>query len=640
MPTEILRHLIRAFGFAAHYQRRGKMLLQQKRPEDAVAWFDRAQAFDPWTAEIPYQRGNARMALGQPLAALADYTLALKCRADYVDAHYNRGLALQQLGRYEEALADYEHVLETRPADAEALNNRGNVLHELKRYAGALAAYESALSVRPDYVDALYNRAMTLMLLMRPGEAVAAYRKLLEVAPDYEYAKGRLLQASLACCDWSRYDVLVDAIERDIAAGKCAIEPFAYLAIAGSAQSQRRCAEIYGARFKAAPLLPRAAPRCTDGKIRVGYVAGEFRHHATGFLMVGLFELHDRNRFELFAFDKGGDDGSDVRQRMNRAFDEIVDIRGMDDETAGAAIRARDIDLLIDLNGFTGMARPGIFAARPAPLQINYQIFPGTLAMSCFDYVIADRIVIPPEHEAHYSEKVVCLPDSYQVNDSKRQIANHTPTRAECGLPEQAFVFCCFNNNYKITPPVFDVWMRLLAKIDGSVLWLLEDNPDASLNLRREAVARGVAADRLVFAPRLELAHHLARHRCADLFLDTLPCNAHTSASDALWAGLPVLTCLGAAFPGRVAASVLTAAGLPELIARDLARYEECALTLARSPATLAELRDRLARTRTTCALFDTARHYRHLEAAYVAIWARHVRGEAPHAFSVPALQI
>jgi predicted O-linked N-acetylglucosamine transferase (SPINDLY family) len=634
-----LRHLIRAFGFAAHYQRRGKSLLQQKRPETAIAWFDRAEAFDPWNPEIPYQRGNARMALGQPLAAIADYTLALKCRPDYVDGHYNRALALQQLGRYEEALAGYERVLETKPTDAEALNNRGNVLHELKRYAEALASYEGALSVRPDYVDALYNRAVTLMFLIRPADAVAAYRQLLRVAPDYEYAKGRLLQVSMISCDWSRFNELVEAIERDIAAGKPCIEPFAYLAVAASAQSQRRCAEIYGKKFDTSPLPSLPMPRRANGKIRVGYVAGEFRHHATGFLMVELFELHDRNRFELFAFDKGGDDGSTVRQRINRAIDEIIDIRGMDDQAAAAAIRARDIDLLVDLNGFVGVAQPGLFALHPAPVVINFLGSPGTMGMPCYDYIIADRVVIPPQHEAHYSEKVVCLPDSYQVNDSKRRLAEHTPGRGECGLPEAAFVFCCFNNNYKITPPVFDIWMRLLAKIDGSVLWLLEDNPDASFNLRREAVARGVLAARLVFAPRMEIERHLARHRLADLFLDTLPCNAHTTASDALWAGLPLLTCLGPAFPGRVAASVLTAAGLPELITHDLAGYEARAIELATSPAMLAELRDRLERNRTTCALFDTVRYCRHLEAAYTMIWERHLRGEAPRAFTVSVLQ-
>ncbi len=634
MPNEMFRHLIRAFGVAAHFLRRGKSLLQQKRPADALAWFDRAQQYDPWNPEIAYQRGNARMALGALTQAVDDYTQAVKGRPDYADALFNCGLALQQLGRFNEALDSYERVVALKPADAGALNNRGNVLQELKRNDEALASYERALTLRPYYVEALYNRAVLLMLMLRPVDAAIAYRNLLAIAPDYPYAPGRLLQASMICCDWSRFDELTAAVETGIAAGKKTIEPFAYLATVSSAQSQRRCAEIYGADF-ALPPLPPAAPRQPGGRIRIGYVAGEFRHHATGFLMVELFERHDKTRFELIAFDRGGDDGSAVRQRINHAFDEIVDIRRLSNDAAAAEIRARSIDLLIDLNGFVGIARPGLFARRAAPLQINYLGAPGTMGMPCYDYIIVDRIVIPVQHEAYFSEQVICLPDCYQVNDSKRAIPAAAPSRAACGLPEGAFVFCCFNNNYKITPQLFDSWMRLLKKIAGSVLWLLEDNPDAAANLRREAVSRGVAADRLVFARRVDLETHLARQRCADLFLDTLPCCAHTTASDALWAGLPLLTCMGETFTGRVAASVLSAVGLPDLITQNLAEYEARAYALATSPGVLAEIRSRIERNRGTCALFDTARYCRHLEAAYTTIWQRHLRGESPQAFSV-----
>lgn len=634
MSNEMFRHLVRAFGVAAHFMRRGRMLLKQQRPADAIVWIERALEYDPWNAEIFYQRGNARMALADFAAAAADYTQALNAKPDFADAAFNGGLALQRLRRFDEALDRYDRVLTLKPGDAEALNNRGNVLQELQRNDEALAAYEQALAVRPYYVEALYNRAVLLMLLMRPADGVAAYRNLLAIAPDYPYAEGRLLQASMICCDWSRYDELTAAVEAGIAAGRRSIEPFAYLAVVSSPQSQRRCAEIYGADFAAVPLPP-VPRRAGGGRIRIGYIAGEFRHHATGFLMAGLFELHDKSRFELIAFDKVGDDGSAVRQRINRAFDEIVDIRFHSDDAAAAEIRDRQIDLLIDLNGFTGTARPGIFVRRPAPLQINYQIFPGTLALPCFDYIIADRIVLPPEHAAHYSEQIVYLPDCYQVNDAKRGAVQSPPSRAACGLPGDAFVFCCFNNNYKITPPVFDLWMRLLKQVEGSVLWLLEDNADAAANLRREAVARGVEASRLVFAPRTALEQHLARQRCADLFLDTLPCSAHTTASDALWAGLPLLTCLGATFTGRVAASVLSAAGVAELITTTPAEYAARALELASSPAKLAEIRSRIERNRAGCALFDTAKHCHALEAAYAVIWQRHLRGEPPQAFCV-----
>lgn len=635
MPTDILRHLIRAFGVASHFLRRGKMLLQQKRPADALVWIERAQEYDPWNPEIAYQRGNARMALGELPQAVNDYALAVKGRPDYADALFNRGLALQRLGRFDEALDSYHCVIALKPADAAALNNRGNVLQELKRNDEALASYERALTLRPHYVEALYNRAVLLMLMLRPADAVSAYRNLLAIAPDYPYAPGRLLQASMICCDWSRFDELTAAVEAGLAAGKKTIEPFAYLASVSSAQSQRRCAEIYAADFAAVPLPP-APPRQPGGRIRIGYVAGEFRHHATGFLLVELFERHDKTRFELIAFDRGGDDGSAVRRRINRAFDEIVDIRGLGDDAAAAAVRARAIDLLVDLNGFVGIAQPGLFVRRAAPLQINYLGAPGTMGMPCYDYIIADRMVIPAQHEAYFSEKVVCLPDCYQVNDSKRAVAAGAPGRAACGLPDKAFVFCCFNNNYKITPQLLDIWMRLLKKVDGSVLWLLEDNPDAAANLRREAASRGVAPDRLLFARRTDLETHLARQRCADLFLDTLPCCAHTTASDALWAGLPLLTCMGETFTGRVAASVLSAAGLPDLITPNLAEYEARAHALATSPAALTEIRSRIESNRSTCALFDTARYCRHLEAAYSTMWQRTQCGEPPQPFSVP----
>jgi len=634
MAVEMFRHLVRAFGVAAHFMRRGKMLIEQQRPADALVWLDRALKYDPWNPEIFYRRGNAQMALGNFAAAEADYAQAVKGRPDYADALFNRGLALQRMGRFDAALESYSCVLALKPDDAEALNNRGNVLQELQRHDEALASYEQALALRPYYVEALYNRAVVLMLLVRPADAVVAYRNLLAVAPEYPHAAGRLLQAAMTCCDWRRYPEMLEAVEQGIDAGRAVIEPFAYLAAASSAQRQRRCAEIFGAAFTTPPLPP-AGRRSEQQRIRIGYSAGEFRNHATGILMAGLFECRDKSRFELIAFDRGDDDGSGIRQRIVNAFDTMVDVRNRSDAETAALIRDHAIDMLVDLNGFVGAARPGVCALRPAPLQINYLGAPGTMGMACYDYIIADRIVIPPEHAPFYSEKIVWLPDSYQVNDSRRAIAAETPTRAQCGLPESGFVFCCFNNNYKITPPVFDLWMRLLKAVEGSVLWLLEDNPDASANLRREAVARGVGATRLVFAPRMTLEQHLARHRCADLFLDTLPCCAHTTASDALWAGLPLLTCLGNTFTGRVAATLLTAAGVPGLIAQDLHAYEARALELARAPATLAAIRARIAQNRETCALFDTARYCRNLEAAYTSLWERHRRGESPQSFSV-----
>jgi predicted O-linked N-acetylglucosamine transferase (SPINDLY family) len=375
--------------------------------------------------------------------------------------------------------------------------------------------------------------------------------------------------------------------------------------------------------------------RYDHGKIRIGYVSGEFRYQATSILIAELFERHDKDRFALYAFDNGWDDRSSLRARINRACDEVIDISGLDDAAAATAIRQREIDILVDLNGYFGSDRTGVFARKPAPVQVNYLGFPGTMGADYMDYIIADAVVIPPEQRTFYTEKVVYLPDAYQANDTKRRFAERVPAREEFGLPEQAFVFCCFNNTYKITPDMFDIWMRLLGRVEGSVLWLLQHNELTPRNLRREAEQRGIAPERLVFAKGIPLEEHLARHRLADLFLDTLPYNAHTTGNDALWAGLPLVTCQGATFPGRVASSLLRAAGLPELIAGSLAEYEELALKLAQDRALLASLKAKLARNRETCALFNSERFARHIEAAYTTMWERSRRGDAPESFAI-----
>jgi protein O-GlcNAc transferase len=373
------------------------------------------------------------------------------------------------------------------------------------------------------------------------------------------------------------------------------------------------------------------------GRARATGTTG-FRVHPLSFLTAGLFERHDRARFETIAVSLGPDTPTPIRSRVQAAFERFIDVRPSTDREVARMLVEWEVDIAVDLNGFTANARTGIFGLRPAPVQVSYLGYPATMGAPYIDYIVADDEVIPPEHRPYYTEKIVYLPDTYQVSDCDRRIAERTPTRAELGLPEQGFVFCCFNNNYKITPTMFDGWMRLLAKVEGSVLWLFEGNAAVSRNLRREAAARGIAPERLVFAQRVALDEHLARHRRADLFLDTLPYNAHTTANDALWAGLPVLTCRGTTFAGRVAASLLRAIGLPELITGSLPEYEALALQLATDSALLAGIRDRLARHRDRYPLFDTDRFRRHLEAAYVEMWERYQRAEPPASFAVAPL--
>ena len=641
-PKEALASFDRVIALkpdlAEAFFHRGLALQDLEQLEDALASYDHALALRPDFSGVLYNRGNVLRDLDRPEEALASYDRALALAPNSADVLSNRGIALQNLKRLEEALASYDRALALKPDLGGALHNRGTALEELGRLEEALASYFRVLELRPNAVETLRASAVVLQKLKRYEEATQFFARTLELAPDDPFTRGGLLLAKMSCCDWDDFASTKESIERDIHAGKQSAVPFGHLAISDSSQDLHACTQIYAAETFP-PSKPQfwAGERYNNPKIRIGYLSGEFRNQATSILMAGLFERHDKSRFELFAFDNGWDDASEIRERINKAFDEIVSISRLRDIDAAATIREKQIDILVNLNGYFGLGRQGVFSHRPCPIQVNYLGFPGTLGVDYIDYIIADSHVIPSHHANSYAEKVVYLPDTYQVNDSERRIAEQLPSRADVGLPESGFVFCCFNNNYKTTPDIYDIWMRLLKNVPGSVLWLLEDNAAASRNLRREAERRGVSAESVVFAQRIELSKHLSRHRLADLFLDTLPCNAHTTASDALWAGLPVLTCVGGTFAGRVGGSLLNAVGMPELITHSLEDYEALALRLAATPSMLSDIRDRLARNRTTHPLFDTDRLRRNLESAYIAMWERHQRGEPPESFAVHA---
>jgi predicted O-linked N-acetylglucosamine transferase (SPINDLY family) len=518
-----------------------------------------------------------------------------------------------------------------KPDHAEAQNNRAVALNALKRFDEALASCEKAIALKQDYAEARFNRGLLLDALKRHQEAANAYAEVLKIDPQYPFTKGALLHQKMLSCDWLGTDALIAEIDSDIAAGKPSTEPFGWQGVAKTQRSLQVCAELYNKyKFPANIAISRRQTAADRGKIRIGYLSGELREQATSQLIVGVFECHDKSRFEIYGFDNGRDDKSEVRKRINASMHNIIDISRLGDASAAAAIRDTQIDILVNLNGYFGDHRTQVFAQKPAPIQVNYLGFPGTLGASYMDYIIADQTVVPLNHREFYTEKVVYLPDCYQSNDRKKEIGTHLFSRGECGLPQEGFVFCCFNNNYKITPHVFDSWMRILRQIEGSVLWLVEDNADATSNLRKEAEARGVNPERVVFAKRTSLRDHLARHRVADLFLDTAPCNAHTTASDALWAGLPVLTQIGETFTGRVAASLLTAIGLPELITSTPQAYEDLAIELAANSEKLAAIKRKLADNRLTTPLFDTELFTRHIEAAYAAMYERYQAGLSP----------
>lgn len=613
------------------------VLLMSKRYDEAASWCEKLLALDPGSATALLNLANCRLGLKFPQAALDILDAALAINPDYAEALTSRGKALIELRRYEEAFASCGRALAVNPGLVDALNNRGVALLELNQPEPALADCDRALSIAPDFVRSLANRSLALRALGRYEEEARNYEKLLSVAPDYDYAPGNLFQARVYTCNWSGHDSMASRLKAGVQAGKRCCTPFVMIRASDSATDQRQCARIQATdKYPPSPSPLWTGERYPHDKIRIAYVSADFRVHPVAHLMAGLFEKHDRKQFEITAISFGLAIASDMRTRLERAFDHFVDVRLKSDAEVADLIRTLEIDVAVDLMGYTQDSRPGIFAMRPAPVQVNYLGFPGTMGADYIDYIIADRTVIPQEHQSSYTEKVVYLPETYLVTDSSQRIAEHTPSRADAGLPERGFVFCSFNASYKFAPLTFEVWMRLLRLVEGSVLWLPAVDAAAMHNLQRMAAKQGIAPHRLVFANRVtQHADHLARLRLADLFLDTLPYGAHTSAADALWAGLPVITCVGTTFAGRVAASLLHALGMPELIACTVWEYEVLALRLATEPDMLLALRAKLARNRLTHPLFDTDRFRRHLEAAYVTMWQTSQRGEPPSAFAV-----
>lgn len=608
-----------------------------KRLDEALACFDQALAQNSDDAVALNNRGLVLHDLRRFDEAVLDFTRATQLRGDFAEAFANLGkthLAQQHLF---EALSACDAALALQPRLAVAHALRGSVLRDLRRYDGALASWAQALALQPDFAEVHFNLGSALHELRRYEDAVASQNRAMALNPNMPYLRGDLLHDRMQCCDWAGFATQSALVLAAIDRNETAAHPFAVLGLPSTAEQQQRCARANVNDMFAPAATPMwRGERYVHERIRVAYVSADLRNHPTSHLIAGLIDRHDRARFEIIGIYIGPPSADIWRQRMERSFDRFFDVATHSDEHIARLIRELEIDIAVDMMGHTGFARTGVFALRPAPVQLNYLAYPGTMGASYIDYIVADATLIPPSQQAFYDEKIVYLPHSYQINDSGKRIAT-APTRADVNLPENAFVFCCFNGGFKITPDVFDVWMRLLNKIPGSVLWLLDGSPAAVRNLRREAQQRGVAADRLIFAERMALPEHLARHRCADLFLDTFHYNAHTTASDALWAGLPVLTCAGATFASRVAASLLNAIGLPALITRSSDEYEAAAYELSTHPERLAEIRATLAANRLTQPLFDTEASTRHLESAYRSMYARHQAGLAPDHIRVAA---
>jgi predicted O-linked N-acetylglucosamine transferase (SPINDLY family) len=619
---------------------RGNLLKEEGRCDEALAMFDRALALDPRNPATLNNRANVLIELERPADAVGIFDRALALVPNDPEVLFNRACALEQLHRFEEALADLDRSLAMRSESAKALNNRGNILSALRRHEDAIASYERALALEPERADTLHNRGNVFTTLGRHSQAIADYERALALDPEHPHVFDSLSFAHLSICNWEEVARLAPHAENALRGNGGPISLIYPLYYFGNEAYHLAAARAY---LKAncppvrAPLLAHSASQ--PNKLRIAYLSSDFRFHPVATAIAELLERHDRASFEIVGVSFGRDDGSEIRSRIVQAFDSFHDAVDKGAREVAELLRKLDVHIAVDLNGVTRGWRPDVLAHRPAPIQVLYLGYPGTTSAPFIDYVLADATVLPLDQQPFFAETIVHLPDCYHPNDTTRSLSA-APERSELGLPPGAFVFCCFNQSHKISAANFEVWMRLLARTDGSVLWLSHMNEFAMDNLRHAAAARGIDPDRVIFAPRLDrIEDHLARQSQADLFLDTLPYNAHSTALDALWAGLPVVTCAGSAFPGRVGASLLKAVGLPELVTANLEDYEALAAQLASDPPLLQGIRRRLAENRATQPLFDMERLCRHIEAAYLTMWDIHMRGEGPRHFRIEALQ-
>jgi protein O-GlcNAc transferase len=603
---------------------KGLVLKKLKRYEEGIAFTKQALLINPNLVEAWSNLGGAFQELKRYDEAIAHYDKALSLNPNLAKAWSNKGVTLNELRRYAEAITHYDKALSLMPDHAEGWSNKGVTLHELKRFDEAIAHYDKALTLKPDYAEGWSKKGVTLHELKRFDEAIAHFDKALSLKPDMDWLSGYLLHIKMKICSWSDLSDSFENISKKILSTKKVSEPFALLALSDDALLHKKSSEIYALnKYPKNPTLGSIPKHAKKEKIRIGYFSADLRQHAVSILAAELFELHNKNRFEIIAFSFGADDKSLMRLRLSGAFNQFIDVSSMSDLDIARLSRELKIDIAVDLGGYTSVCRTGLFAYRAAPIQVSYLGYLGTMGTEYIDYILADKTTIPDGSEPYYSEKIVYLP-SYQVNDRRRVISDKIFTRRELGLPEKGFVFCCFNNNYKILPNTFASWMRILKAVEDSILFLYADNKWVEVNLKKEAEARGINSARLVFGSSIHADEYLARYRACDLFLDTAPYNAGTTASDALWAGVPILTVIGQSFASRMAASLLKAIELPELITSTQEEYEALAIDLAKNPQKLADIKLKLANNRLSTPLFDTPLFTKNLEAAYIKIYERY----------------
>jgi protein O-GlcNAc transferase len=616
--------------YAQAYNNRGSALQELKQLKAALASYDKAIALLPDYAQAYNHRGSALRELKRPDDAVTSFDKAISLRPDYAEAYGNRGIALQELNQLDAAVASFDKAIAFKPDFADAYCNRGIALQGFKQLDAAVASFDKAISLKSDFAEAYCNRGNALQELKRLDAAVANFDKAISLKPDFADARARKLFLQATICDWGTIGEDAEMMPT-LGVSANAVQPFAMLSLEDNPARHRARSEIFAKeRYALSEPVPIAVPSTMPPRLRIGYFSADFHGHAVMYQLIRILELHDRTRFEVFVYSFGPLAEDAIRARAKAAADVFRDVRALGGRDIAALARQDRIDVAIDLMGYTRNARPEIFAHHAAPVQISYLGYPGTLGASFMDYLIADRILIPQELRRHYCEKIIYLPHGHMATDNTKQIAERPICRTQMGLPEQAFVFCCFNSSYKIRPAEFDVWMRLLMRVESSVLWLVRANSWVQQNLRTEALKRGVDPERIIFAERVPMADHLARHRLADLFLDTFHYTGHSTAADALWAGLPLVTMLGQGFAARVGASLLNAVGLSELVANSAEDYERLALELAENPQKLAALKAMLQVRAKHAPLFDSEGFARHIEDAYRQAYQLYFDGKKP----------
>ncbi len=671
--VRLISEAIKVNPYNAHsHNNLGNALLDINRVQDAIGSYNKAISLKQDYAEAYYNRGDALAISGQTDLAVSSYKKALSINPLYAEAHnnlantlrdgglmeeaikhyqqsisinprnvealYNLGNALKDTHKFDEAIVCYQHVLKINPQHAAALNNLGSTKLQQNKPTEALEYYKRSLALNPKHADTLANIAQAYCELKKFPEGLDAYKRAIEIDSSRYSLFGSMVNVKNITCEWSSLHSDLEQIQNLIQDNNMAITPFACFGIFSDPALQKNAAEIYSnLKFQNIQTSTLKINPNPERKIRVGYFSADFHNHATSYLIAELFESHDINKFEVIGFSFGSNTGDPMQQRIRKSLNQWFDVSDKSDLEIAKLSRELGVDIAVDLKGYTYQSRPGIFAHRCAPIQVNFLGYPGTMGANFMDYIIADEVVIPASDRQYFTEKVVYLPGSYQVNDSTRQISNLSITRKEAGLPDDSFVYCCFNNNYKIMPETFEIWMRILHEVKQSVLWLFEGNISAKSNLIQEAKKRGISSERIIFAPLVPIEDHLARLRLADLFIDTLPCNAHTTASDALWAGLPVLTQVGKTFAGRVAASLLNALDLPELITQSQDSFQQSAIRLGNNYCELIQIKEKLHNKKLTSSLFDGKHFARKLECAFEQMHQRALKGLASEHIFVPS---